>query len=336
VGGSGLIVVVIVAAWALFLVPQWLHRRASAAAHLADRVPQADGDDETAVDDEAPAGRTFGRRQLARSRPRSPRRSRWRLRAPRRLLGDRDRPRATPPDLAHASRPDVPEVTSKETAVHPSGQRSAAARRRRVVVGLASLTLLAVLVVAVGAVASVAVPAGVVAVPGGLLVAYLVLLAVLRPGARVGTGHDRVVEVEPLPSIDDEAHETSTSGPGALVRAGDGAAHQGAERAPAATHAAAPHDTSSADPVSPGTWTPVPLPTPTYVTAPRARRAVRTIDLSNPGSWTASPWTATAEAEAAPSAGFLRSTPPDAASDPAGADHEGSEDYLERRRAVGD
>ncbi len=35
-----------------------------------------------------------------------------------------------------------------------------------------------------------------------------------------------------------------------------------------------------------GTWEPVPVPLPTYVTAPKARRAIRTIDLATPGAWT--------------------------------------------------
>ena len=351
-GGSGLIVVVIVAAWALFLVPQWLHRRASAAAHLADRVPEAGGDTEADADDSPSGGRRFGRRQLARSRRDSPRRSRWHLRAPRRLRSVlRHGPPGSPdPVGTHVSRPDVP---SKETAVHPSGPRSAAARRRRVVVGLASLTLLAALVVALGAATSVPVPAWIVAVPGALLVAYLVLLAVLRPGARTGAGYVGVVEVEPLPSIDDDEHELATSEGGDLVRAGaaSGTHHSVAEGMQTALHASG-DQASPSDVDAPSVWTPVPLPAPTYVTAPRARRAVRTIDLSNPGSWTAAPLTDAAEAEAASSAGgvaeaevpssagFLRSTPSDGTSAPANsaeaADADEGADYLEHRRAVGD
>ena len=246
--------------------------------------------------------------------------------------------------------------------MHPSGPRSAAARRRRVVVGLASATLLAVLVVAVGAVTSVAVPGWIVAAPGGLLVAYLVLLAVLRPGARVATGHDGVVEVEPLPSIDeDEPFEPTASGDGALVRAGESVlAHRTSDQRMQPAPPASAEQTAETDGASPSVWTPVPLPTPTYVTAPRARRSVRTIDLSNPGSWTASPLSAAVEAEAAPSAGFLRSTPSDTpgsgaagtgaassagflrstpsdASPARAAETDtGGDEYLERRRAVGD
>jgi hypothetical protein len=33
-------------------------------------------------------------------------------------------------------------------------------------------------------------------------------------------------------------------------------------------------------------WEPVPVPLPTYVSAPRAPRSVRIIDLTAPGAWT--------------------------------------------------
>ena len=35
-----------------------------------------------------------------------------------------------------------------------------------------------------------------------------------------------------------------------------------------------------------GTWEPAEFPLPTYVTAPKAVRAVRVIDLTSPGAWT--------------------------------------------------
>jgi hypothetical protein len=34
-------------------------------------------------------------------------------------------------------------------------------------------------------------------------------------------------------------------------------------------------------------WDPLPVTLPTYVTKPKARRTVRTIDLSEPGTWSA-------------------------------------------------
>jgi hypothetical protein len=64
----------------------------------------------------------------------------------------------------------------------------------------------------------------------------------------------------------------------------------------------------------------VPVPVPTYVTAPRARRSVRTIDLSNPGSWT-SVGVEPAGAATAPAAAAVPAT---------------HEDDVEHLRAVGD
>ena len=39
-------------------------------------------------------------------------------------------------------------------------------------------------------------------------------------------------------------------------------------------------------PVDPDAWAPVPVPLPTYVTAPKAVQRVRIIDLTTPGAWT--------------------------------------------------
>ncbi len=314
VGGSGLIVVVIVAAWALFLVPQWMHRRASAAQHLADRIPSTEDAEHTQT-----ASRRYGRRELSRSPRHAEERgglfSRWHLPALpslRRSRGVEDGFEATEPtDAADPS--DIGDGADVAVTTHPPTPRSAAARRRRVLTVLALATLLTAAVVGVAAVADVPVPTWLVAVPGGLMVAYLALLAVVRPGARGAAGpviqrsadsRAATVAVEVDAAIEDEpvtvaAIETST------------------DATPAAAAPAAPAGTG-AD----ATWTPVPLPTPTYVTAPRAR-TVRTIDLSNPGSWTAAP--AASAAHPAPP------VPAQAATD----DH--VDDYLiEHRRAVGD
>jgi hypothetical protein len=272
VGGSGLIVVVIVAAWALFLVPQWLHRRAEAAARLADRVDVIDPQARSA--DEAPAlptRRRLGRRALARrtAPTRAPRRW-WR----------------------------GPVRRADSAPTRSAAPRSAAARRRRVLALLALATLVAATAVGVGALTGLPVPAWVVAVPGGLMVAYLLLLAVLRPGAPAAA--PRATEPLVAEPDGDAAAEASGEGPTPLD-------------APAATGRA------EVDAEPEHTWTPVPVPSPTYVTAPRARRVVRTIDLSNPGSWTAS-----------------RDEP--AAADPVAAEAHAAApevDVVEPRRAVG-
>lgn len=315
VGGSGLIVVVIVAAWALFLVPQWMHRRASAAQHLADRIPSTDDSEQRET-----ASRRFGRRELSRSPRVADDRggllSRWHLPAVpslRRSKGADDGYEAA--DTADPSGTD--DGADVAVTMGPPTPRSAAARRRRVLTVLALATLLTAAFVGVAAVAGLPVPAWLVAVPGGLMVAYLVLLAVVRPGAR-GVS-------EPVRHRGAESSAATLAVEVDAVLEGEhvgvAAIESSAVASPAPAVPAAPVSTGSDS-----TWTPVPLPTPTYVTAPRAR-TVRTIDLSNPGSWTAAPAASTEHAAPA--------VPAHAAADDHGAEH--VDDYLiEHRRAVGD
>jgi hypothetical protein len=274
VGGSGLIVVVIVAAWALFLVPQWLHRRAEAAARLADRVDAVDLDGATPHEAPAPLSRSrLGRRTLARRIGTVPASRRW-------WRGPTRRSERAPARNAHPA-------------------RSAAARRRRILGLLALATLVAATAVGVGVLTGLPVPAWLVAVPGGLMVAYLLLLAVLRPGAPFAAS--RVA----APFVVDAEHGEEVE-----ATPDDGATDADVPAAAAPLPAAGPERT----------WTPVPVPSPTYVTAPRARRVVRTIDLSNPGSWTASRDESSPEPA---SAGLLSGPEPDA-------------EVVEHRRAVGD
>lgn len=343
-GGSGLIVVVIVAAWALFLVPQWMHRRASAAAHLADRVPEVvdHDDDAEAGAQPAPSRRRFGRRHLARRTTARPARSsRWRVPA----WVSRRRGAAPPLAAGHSAsrRRHLPidRDAAKEDAVTPAAHssearrppRTAAARRRRLLGILAALTLVAAVAVGVGALANLPVPAWVVAIPGGLMVAYLGLLAVVRPGAREAPRSVREDSLRDLDETDEPEPDDGDHGTRPVVRrrelssvtAGAGGVAAVVE-APGSTLGGAESGVSTDSPAAEesSTWTPVPVPTPTYVTAPRARRVIRTIDLSNPGSWTAVSSTApTTSAGAASTAGA--------------SEAEAAEEYVvEHRRAVGD
>lgn len=301
-GGSGLIVVVIVAAWALFLVPQWLHRRAEAASRLADRIPETE-------DAEAPAPRRrFGRREVSRQpAPSSAGRRWWR----RRRSTASATVQAGPVGHA-ATRAAVEDAPAEQGAGHAG--RSSAARRRRVLAVLASATLLTVGVVALSGLLGRPLPTWLVAVPGGLMVAYLLLLALVRPGAprpvprRVGYADATPVPADP-PSAVAATEESET--------------------------------VETVEPVAdPATWTPVPLPAPTYVTAPRAPRSVRTIDLSNPGSWTAARVAlagAPASGAVAPATAPASPVASGPAASAAPSDSEADvEEWVERRRAVGD
>lgn len=261
------------------------------------------------------ASRRFGHRSIARARvseTSAPRSSRWRV-------------------------PSVPSIRRRSGRGH--APVSAAARRRRIVALLALATLATAAGVAIATLAGVPVPTWLVAIPGGLMVAYLVLLAVVRPGAPSRDAaepisvRDEWAGEQPSPSsqrvpatvvaaIAPEAVAIAEAGvvaeAGVLAEAAVLADVTAAPApAAAASAAAANHEPETAASAENDTWTPVPLPTPTYVNAPRARSSVRTIDLSNPGSWTSS------AAPAAPAA--------------ASSEAEQHDDYLvEHRRAVGD
>jgi len=58
------------------------------------------------------------------------------------------------------------------------------------------------------------------------------------------------------------------------------------------------------DAVAERVWEPIAVPLPTYVTAPKAPRSVRIIDLSQPGAWTSGrlPEPAAGDAAEAPAA----------------------------------
>jgi hypothetical protein len=293
-----LIVVVIVAAWAVFLVPQWLHRRAEAAAHLADRVPEAASPTDT-VDVDLDADPVDPPEGLAPARP---------GRVGRRLLV---RPTTTQKHQGPAWLRGRP---WRRGGQGPSMVRSAAARRRRVLAVLAAATLVAALAVAVSAALGGPAPGWVVAVPGLLMVGYLVLLALVHPAA-ASAAAPAVRRLSPL----------EASPPARAAVAGPAAAQP-------STHAVLADDPTDPEVElgeAEGTWTPVPVPVPTYVTAARAPRTVRTIDLSNPGSWTSS--TASGEATSAPMRAGASAVADDVADDASA-----QAATLAHRRAVGD
>jgi type IV secretory pathway VirB3-like protein len=153
--------------------------------------------------------------------------------------------------------PVAPDVPTPSPVVQRAGAARAARRRRRVLGGL----LLAC--VAVGALAAFAiVPAPSVAVPLVLLAAWLVacrLMVTAERAARTTT-----------------ARRSATRGEQAPV-AEDGPVTEEIAAVPA----------SAAPAPAPGSWDPVPVTLPTYVSKEAAaRRSVRTIDLDSTGVWT--------------------------------------------------
>jgi hypothetical protein len=170
------------------------------------------------------------------------------------------------------------------------GRAAAAARRRRRVLGLLVLVTTAIGGASVAGVLAPWAPA----VPGGLVVAFLVLARVLvrrehaqwRATLRSvrGTADSSASEeaaadgvpghpVEQKPSPEPELHVVARNDQGVAVVSDT----EDTSSLDAATLAAAVGDPA-------GTlWDPLPVTLPTYVDKPRATRSVRTIDLRGPG-----------------------------------------------------
>lgn len=285
---SALIFVAVAVAWAVYLVPKALrhHEEASASRsveHVSERVRVLARRD--AVSSKATTlvhGASTPSATAQASKPTSPRIGPpTRAEAAAASPDPTDQPAA--PESTSATQPEVAEVevevertvaravagTARPAARTPRREaaRRAAQRRRRVLVTL----LLALSVVAGLAIGGVI---GYVwtAIPGGLIVAWLVACRLmvrrersvaaapaLRRTAPVGEAaqdEEVVAEVEDAPVYVDE--ET-----------GEVVAVTGSEPQPPA----------------PGTWAPVAVTLPTYVGKATASRTVRTIDLDSTGVW---------------------------------------------------
>jgi hypothetical protein len=353
VGWSGLIYAAIVAGWAAVLVPQWVRRneeaeRARAADVLAGiRVLERRNPD-------ALASGTARRQALHAPHPPTP------------DLPPRPRP-ADPDHVAGAGARRVPAPPPRPVA------RSAAARRRLVLT-----VLVAVLVTTATAVLAGVIPTLGLAVPAALLVGFVVLarravrreahaLAQVRTrraryatGARVPRPQRAIPRATPM-GADDRSDRLSDAAPQVAaaaaqhtgVREGEVGLPTAAAPGAGTTDAAEPmaaddlHDTDS--------WAPVPVPLPTYVTAPKAPRVIRRIDLSSSQAWTSggvgqgeAPTgrqirTDGASADDAPAAGFpelppvLTGTSADLdATDEPDTSNDDSDEGYDQRRAVGD
>lgn len=317
---SGLIYAVIVVMWAAFLVPMWLRRHdeaveaksvdrfSTAMKVLARRTSVADSEPfETA--DETPARSAHG--LMARVRGSGLTRLRG-VGTKRRLAS-----------LAAV-------IPSRRPARDRRIQRrpvSLAVRRRRVLVVLLGLTVLVAILRRLGVL-----PWPVVALAAVLLVAYVVHLRVQarrtadlarsRGRARAGATHldaspSHTVKITRVPSRRHDERVAPSVASSTTPDSRTAAALGTADATGAAISAAAP-DGFAGPRVA---WDPVPVPSPTYVTAPRAPRAIRSIDLTTDGAWTSGRLVADAKAAAAAAV-----TPPS----------EREEDHAEARRAVGD
>jgi hypothetical protein len=225
---SGLIFVALAVAWAAYLIPKALrHHDDVVRGRSVDRFSQS-------------------MRVLARREPVSARAARLVV-----------RPARTTDAVQVTTKPSASGEPEPSYAGASHARRAAAARatrRRRWVLALLLVALLGVLV----ACATHRLAWACVAIPTGLLVAWLVACRLMVKKER--RWRPVAVEAEPM-------DDTSAALP------------------------AQPIDENAAPmepPVStePGLWDPVPVTLPTYVSKPPARRTVRTIDLDSTGVWT--------------------------------------------------
>jgi len=227
-----LLFVGVAVAWAVYLIPKALqHHEQAVRARSVDRFSHT-------------------MRVLARREPVSRRSAQLVVRPGRAVAAPvvttKDDPSAAVPSPAPG--PSPAEVRARREAT-----QRATRRRRRV---------LSVILVAIAAVAGVAAfgaaPWWSVAVPGGLLVAWLAACRVMVKGE--ARSWQRLVAPEPEVAVADELDD-SMSETMEIAVIGD------AMRDPAM-------------------WDPVPVTLPTYVSKPAATRTVRTIDLEAEGVWT--------------------------------------------------
>ncbi|POX47023.1 gephyrin-like molybdotransferase receptor GlpR [Streptomyces sp. Ru72] len=325
---SGLIYAVIVGAWAAYLVPMWLRRqdelnesrpteRFSTAIRLLsgragmERRYAKDLRARSAEEGEPgaqPDGVTGSVDVRSFAMPPTERQPRARVEAepegrPRRERGE---PRAAEPD-APGPVPRARKVSSAE-AVARARRSKVLARRRRTTVMLFLAFTLGAIVAAVGGLAFLWAPG----VPAVLLSAYIAYLRAQErkrftytmDRRRAEAAAQRLRERQPRrrPQADSEADEAEDgpepeSDPGLSALAAD--------------RRALVEQTDHAEWVDqqrerqrrPGhgeSWDPVPVPLPTYVTAPVAPRATPSVDLGTPDAWSSA---RSSTAEAAPSAG---------------------------------
>ena len=162
-------------------------------------------------------------------------------------------------------------VTGPVSAASPAA--AAASRRRRVLAVLGGLLVVWVVLVVLHKV-----PMATLLVPSALVLGFLVVAR--RQVALAADMRRRQLRRETLA---DAAREAETRYAGGSARRGGRAVDPAPVRReqPAAVPAA-----RMAEPVVvEGSWSAVPTTLPTYVTAPRATRVPRVIDLTTPGSW---------------------------------------------------
>lgn len=327
---SGLIYAVIVGAWAAYLVPMWLRRQ--------DELNEARPTERFSTAIRLLAGRSAMERRATRDLGDDETTSES-APAP---AADTDSS-AMAPAPAPAATPVVPVGSTAASALSAASRGSVErrarllARRRRMVTTLFLAFAIGAVVAAVLGVTFLWVPA----LPALLLTLYIGHLRRLER-QRYEVKLDRTRAVRDAERLRDrERSRAAAAGP--TVRQGSAEAPAAAASAPAAAEGR-PHlrlaTTESAlvevtdheewvdgmrdrAPAGPDSWEPVPVPLPTYVTAPVAPRSTRTLDPR-------STWDAGRSTEARNTPLFDQYADPASASAPAS----GEADYPSRPRAA--
>jgi hypothetical protein len=259
---SGIIFVLLAVAWAVYLIPKALkHHDEVARTRSIDRFSSK-------------------MRVLARREPVNEKDSRLVVTPARSHAVAAPTPTPEPERPAQPAEPRESRVPAAEKSAPRRTATRMAARRRRRILGFLLLCL-----AGVGAAAYLAyLPTWAVTVPGGLTLAFLVL-------CRTQVRHETVRPVRapaPRPVVEqvvEQRHESPArvAAPEVIepeeVDFDDTEDTAGIPVAQLQEALAATADGSLL-------WDPLPVTLPTYVTAPKAHRTVRTIDLGQPGTWT--------------------------------------------------
>ncbi len=295
---SGLIYAVIVGAWAAYLVPMWLRRQ--------DELNEARPTERFSTAIRLLSGRAALERRASRSLDGEQPSEAGPAPEPAPEPGSDLAPGAGA-DFVPGAEPEVepePEPTPAPVPVHsaapvgPSAdsQRRAAllARRRRMVILLFAVFTLGMIAAAVGGVSLLWLPA----VPALLFSLYISHLRrqerrrfeVKLDRRRAAEAAQRVRERERerrRAAVEQETQPTAHHPPDLAYPAARTAAGAGAliEAADSEEWSESPHG-RPAEPGA-GSWDPVPVPLPTYVTAPVAPRRTSGLDLGGPDTWSA-------------------------------------------------
>ncbi|MFI2783405.1 gephyrin-like molybdotransferase receptor GlpR [Streptomyces sp. ALB3] len=312
VSSSGLIYAVIVGAWAAYLVPMWLRRqdelnearpterfstairllsgRAAMERRYAKELRERDAEEAPGdVDPEAVTDRMESVDVRAFSAP--PAHTEARLRDPVPGRPEQERPDDRPLRPASARRP---RPSGAESERERRRRSQVLARRRRTTTVLFMAFTLGAIVAAVGGLSFLWAPA----VPAVLLSTYIVHLRAQERRRFVFTMDRRRAEVaaQRLRENRPRRHQPASSAPAEPDEEPEAPAPAPTVSPQEAGRRALVEQTDHAEwvdqqrergPAQGDSWEPVPVPLPTYVTAPVAPRATGGVEVGDPETWSA-------------------------------------------------